>query len=98
MLTTAAGRAFIAYTSDATRATILKMLAGHPETRGSSLLDTRFVNALVEQTRERGYGSNFGEWTEEPKFGGYAVPICNSSGEAMVSLNVIFLTSAIKEA
>lgn len=98
MLTTAAGRAYIAYTSDAARETIMQMLASHPETNEAMARDPRFIKALVKQTRARGYASNFGEWAEEPKFGGYAVPICNANGEAMVSLNVIFLTSAMKEA
>lgn len=98
MLTTAAGRAYLAYTSEAARQTILNMLGNRPVPGNAAMRDSRFIKALIDQTRSQGYGSNFGEWDEEPKFGAYAVPICNTSGEAIVSLNVIFLTFALKEA
>src|SRR5690606_31900892 len=88
--------AYFAFASDAARETMLNMLRGRPELRGTPVLGAAAVQALIDETRERGYGSNFGEWSEEPKFGGYAVPIRNPGGEAMVSLNVIFLTSATK--
>lgn len=97
VLTTAAGRAYIAYASDAARSTILDMLRSRSESHASLYLDPKFVQALIEQTRSRGYAMNFGEWPEEPKFGAYAVPIRNASGEAMVSLNVVFLNSAVTQ-
>lgn len=96
VLTTAAGRAYFAYASAAARETMLTMLRSRHEMQGSPVLSAASIQALIDDTRARGYGSNFGEWSEEPKFGGYAVPIRNPGGEAMVALNVIFLTSAMK--
>ncbi len=96
MLTTSAGRAYLAFASAAARATILDMLKTRKDSESLLAHDSRFIKALLEQTRACGYASNFGEWNEEPKFGGYAMPIRKPNGEVMVSLNVIFLSTALK--
>lgn len=95
VLTTAAGRAYIAYASDAARNAILDMLKGRPELPAA--FDQRTARAMIEQVQRQGYAKNSGEWPEEPKFGAYAVPIRNTNGEAMVSLNVVFLKSAVTQ-
>ncbi|MDY0272452.1 MAG: IclR family transcriptional regulator C-terminal domain-containing protein [Advenella sp.] len=98
VLTTAAGRAYLAYASEASRETILNMLEGRSAlVTGTSLKNSEFIQTLLEQTRERGYALNQGEWEDEPKFSAFAMPICNENKEAIVSLNVVFLTSALKD-
>ncbi|MCK9506828.1 MAG: hypothetical protein M0Q54_00175 [Pigmentiphaga sp.] len=89
-------RAYLAFAPAAARATILDMLKARKDPESLLAHDSRFIQALLEQTRACGYASNFGEWNEEPKFGGYAMPIRKPNGEVMVSLNVIFLSTALK--
>jgi IclR family mhp operon transcriptional activator len=96
ILTTSAGRAYMAFASEETRATLLEMLRSRPGPHDMLVHDRTFIDSLIEQTCARGYGSNVGEWSEEPKFSAYAVPI-RHNGHALVSLNVIFLTRALKE-
>lgn len=96
MLTTAAGRAYLAFASSVTRTTILDMLKARKDSDSALAHDSRFIRSLLDQTRQAGYASNFGEWDEEPKFGGYAMPIRKPNGDVMVSLNVIFLSTALK--
>lgn len=95
LLTTAAGRAYFAFASEATRSTLLSMVRQQegPDALSLHLSDT-YIDRLVQQVRANGYASNFGEWTDEPKFSAYAAPICHH-GEAIICLNVVFLSSAL---
>ena len=95
MLTTAAGRAYFAFASEATRATLLAMMRQMeaPDALPPHLCDTH-IERLVQQVRHNGYATNFGEWTDEPKFSAYAAPISHH-GEAIICLNVVFLSSAL---
>lgn len=94
MLTTAAGRAYFAFASEATRATLLAMI--RQQTPPNSLSDLReaSIGRMVDQVRQCGYASNLGEWKDEPKFSAFAAPISHL-GEAAICLNVIFLSSAL---
>ncbi|KCB27712.1 transcriptional regulator, IclR family, C-terminal domain protein [Bordetella hinzii CA90 BAL1384] len=95
MFSTSAGRAYLAYASDAARETIVDMLRARVELAHE--LTAGNVRALTEQTRARGYAMNIGEWRDEPKFGAYAVPIRGVGGEAIVVLNVVFLNAAMTQ-
>jgi IclR family mhp operon transcriptional activator len=97
MLTTAAGRAYFAFASKAAQDTILDILRSKPASGPDLANNPQFIGGLIQQTRSRGYATNFGEWEEEPKFGGYGVPIRNAAGEAIASLNAIFLTAALTQ-
>lgn len=94
MLTTAAGRAYFAFASDATRATLLNMIRQQEATSSTALLDSHSITRMVDKVRQNGYASNLGEWQDEPKFSAYAAPISHQ-GEAMICLNVVFLSSAL---
>lgn len=89
MLTTAAGRAFFAFSSPATQATLLSMIRSETSTLGDAS-----IASMVEQTRAQGYASNMGEWQDEPKFSAYAAPISHQ-GEAVSCLNIVFLSTAL---
>ena len=94
MLTTAAGRAYFAYASDAARATLLSMLRSDAAASSHPLMSDAAIDQLLRQVRGCGYASNLGEWSVEPKFSAYAAPISHQ-GEAIVCLNVVFLSSAL---
>ena len=52
------------------------------------------VENILQRTRELGYATNQGEWTNEQKVGAIAVPI-RCSGEPIGSVNVVYLVKSI---
>lgn len=94
MLTTSAGRAYFAFASEATRATLLAMIRQDAPQTLPAHLNAAAIAAMVRRIRQCGYASNLGEWQDEPRFSAYAAPISHQ-GEAVVSLNVVFLSGAL---
>ncbi len=97
LLTTAAGRAYLAFTSDAERTALLDLLRQRDDRTGEWARNPDFVRNVVETTRERGYALNQGEWDEEPKFGGVAVPLRHGD-RLLACLNVIYLLRGVTDA
>lgn len=97
LLTTAAGRAYLAFTSEAERTALLDLLRQRDDRAGSWARDPDFVRNVVQTTRERGYALNLGEWDEEPKFGGVAVPL-RQGDRLLACLNVIYLSRGVTDA
>lgn len=94
MLTTAAGRAYFAFASEATRATLLDMIRSDSSQAPQLPLGESAIRKMLDDVRRCGYASNLGEWDVEPKFSAFAAPISHQ-GEALVCLNVVFLSSAL---
>lgn len=97
LLTTAAGRAYLAFAPAAEQAALLDLLRERQDRNGQLARDTHFVQNVITHTRERGYGVNQGEWEDEPKFGGVAVPL-RHQGRLLACLNVIFLSRGVADA
>lgn len=96
MLSTAAGRAYFSYVPEEERQTLLEMLKSRDDEQAAYAKDEKYVRSIIQQTRAQGYATNIGEWSVEPKFGGIAVPLRNKT-EVLGTLNVIFLSRAVKE-
>jgi IclR family mhp operon transcriptional activator len=96
MLSTAAGRAYFSNVSDDERQMLLSMLRNREDRHVAMANDPKFLGTMVKQTVSQGYAMNVGEWDDEPKFGGIAMPIY-ASGEVQAVLNIIFLNRAVKE-
>ena len=59
--------------------------------------DRRAVDAVIAETRERGYGFNNGEWTSASHFAAIAVPaLCG--GGWLAGLNMIFPKADVSQA
>lgn len=96
LLSTAAGRAYLAFAPPQEQEALLQMLRTRPEGSALPTPNERLVRTLIDQTRQRGYALNQGEWNEEPKFGGVAVPL--RWGERVIAcLNVIYLSRGVKD-
>ncbi|MDB5838149.1 MAG: hypothetical protein JWQ23_101 [Herminiimonas sp.] len=94
LLTTAAGRAYLAFCSDAERAILLESLKAKSD-RGMAGHEAGHITDIVNEVRSRGYATNLGEWEGEERFGAIAVPVCHE-GRAIACLNLIFLVRAHK--
>ncbi|MGO4328183.1 DNA-binding transcriptional regulator [Cupriavidus sp. 2TAF22] len=96
LLLTSAGRAYLAYCSEVQRENMLNMLrAGAGGAEQAALAnDAVFIRKLVERVRADGFSTNRGDWAEQRKIGGLAVPLRH--GERVLgSLNVVYLSAAI---
>jgi IclR family mhp operon transcriptional activator len=93
LLTTASGRAYLAFCPDEERRQLLQLLAGSPAT-AATVRNRPFVDRMVETVRAAGFATNDGEWAQEPKIAALAVPIFGP-GQVVGCLNVVFLRRAM---
>jgi IclR family transcriptional regulator, mhp operon transcriptional activator len=96
MLTTSAGRAFFSFSSTEEQETLLEIIQSGDEVDAALASDNGWIKQMLTQTRKRGFAVNRGDWGEEPKFGGVAVPIIHQ-GRVLASLNIIFLLRAVND-
>lgn len=96
MLNTSAGRAYFSFVGDEERNTLLEILRGHDDEQATLAKDDKYLDNIIQKTRAQGYAINQGEWRDEPKFGGIAVPL-RRHNEVLAVLNVIFLSKAVKQ-
>lgn len=92
VLSSAAGRAYLAFCPPRERATILGTLAAaeSPERRAAS--DLAAVAHMVRLTREQGFGASVGE--VDKRMSAIAVPI-HWSGRVLACLGMVFFTSSL---
>lgn len=92
MLTTALGRAYLAFAAPDRADLALASLAATSSPDGMLARDTRTVGRLIERTRKAGYATSVGEL--EAKIGAFALPI-RHAGEAVACINCVFFLSAM---
>jgi IclR family transcriptional regulator, mhp operon transcriptional activator len=93
LLTTASGRAYLAFCPDEERRQLLQVLAGSPAT-AAMVRNKPFIDRMIETARAAGFATNVSEWLQEPKIAALAVPIFGA-GQVMGCLNVVFLKRAM---
>ncbi len=93
LLTTAAGRAYLAFCPDAEREDLLAKLeaafGGLPESTGGRTA----LRKMLEKCRADGCACNFGEWETEQKFIAIAVPVFRGQRVAGC-INIVMLKHA----
>jgi IclR family mhp operon transcriptional activator len=89
LLSTAAGRAYLAFCPEEERLTLLSMLRERMDDEDGQVQWGKLAHVL-EETRSRGFAINAGEWLVEKKFGGIAVPV-RGSGKVLACINIIYL-------
>ncbi|WP_028311804.1 DNA-binding transcriptional regulator [Derxia gummosa] len=97
MLTTAAGRAYLAHCPEDMLASLLDFMAEQDDSQARLARDRRYVARLLELTRERGYAANDAEWDEQRKIGAIALPV-RHGGQVLGAVNVVFLARAFDTA
>ena len=94
LLMTAAGRAYLAFCGEEERQQLLGLLMAGQDEQSRLARSPGFVETHLARTRERGYASNEGEWTEQLKIGAIALPI-RRQGQVLGCINVVFLRKAL---
>lgn len=95
MLKTAHGRAYLAFCPIEERELILKALARSRDPDNVLARQTAPVRAMIEKTREMGFGSRNGE--TDPKTGSIAVPIVFED-RVLGCMGITFIASALTPA
>lgn len=96
ILRTAAGQAYFSFMTKTEQELILELLIEKNDAYSDLAKDREFINNVVNQTIQRGYGLNNGEWKDEPKFGAIAFPIIKDH-KVIACINCIYLLSAVKK-
>lgn len=96
MLTTAAGRAYVAFCTEQQRAELLSMLrsglGGEQQQRLAH--DEAYIRNLLARVRERGYALNQGDMDDARKTGAIAVPVWQD-GRVVAAINIVYLEKAV---
>ena len=95
ILCTAAGHAYFSYMTPTEQDLVLELLIDKDDEYSKLASNREYINQIVKETRQRGYGLNNGAWKDEPKFGAIAVPILKD-GKVIACINCIYLITAVK--
>ncbi len=93
LLTTAAGRAYLAFCSDEERELLLDMLRAKAGERGKAA-DEKGLRRSLDLARRCGYAVNNGDWKAVGDFGAMAVPVRDRM-RVIACVNVVFSRKAI---
>lgn len=94
MLTTASGRAYLAYCGEEQRQQILRLLVADGDGPAGLARNRAAVERVLAKVRQQGYASNEGEWEQERKVSALALPI-HHRGSILATINIVFLRKAM---
>lgn len=94
LLVTAAGRAYLAACDETERQALLDLLRRRDDEWGARARDAAYVDAVIAETRSRGYAYNDGEWAGQASFAAVAVPVL-AGRRVLASINLVFPKAAI---
>ena len=94
LLLTASGLTWLAFSPDSERQPIIDMLAGRPEEEYQLAREPKKLHAILERTRQNGYGANFQGWQLEQKIASIAVPV-RSQARVIGCLNLVYIAKAM---
>jgi len=95
MLRTAMGRAYLAFSRDEVRTTILRLIHDDPAP-SVRLTGSPFpIEEIIRQTREQGFGMNYREWKPDEKTAAIALPIMTEAHDVVACINIIVNTVGI---
>lgn len=95
MLTSAAGRAYLSFCSDAERSTIIDAIAISPFPDRRLAQTSGYIDRFITATLHKGYGVSMGDTWKW--LGSIAMPVRQPDGEVVACMNVVFFTSAFTE-
>lgn len=96
ILVTALGRAYLSACAEDQREALLALLSQRNDWIGERARDRQGIAQLLEETRQRGYSYNDGEWIRESHFAAIAVPV-RSGSRLVAALNMVFPKAAVQQ-
>jgi IclR family mhp operon transcriptional activator len=90
------GRAYLAFSSNVVRERTLDLIAARYELGEVPLMSLSTFRQILAKTQEDGYGSNFGDWTDDKKVAAIAVPVRGERNTVVACVNVVAITRATK--
>ena len=98
LLTTAVGRAYLAWAPEDEQETLLSLIAQSDDELMRTLArDRRRVRRMLADTRRRGYSVNWGEWSVYPHISAAGIPLM-SAGRLVGAMTLGFPNKAISQA
>ncbi|MCR4160260.1 DNA-binding transcriptional regulator [Kerstersia gyiorum] len=94
ILFTAAGRAYLSACAAPERDEILHLLQQGSDAQARMARDPQLVAALLQKTREQGFGSNDGDWHEQARMSAIALPVRHGQ-RVLGCINIIFTKKAM---
>lgn len=94
LLLTASGLTWLAFAPEHERSPIVEMLAARPEAEYQLAREPEKLAAILERTRQNGYGENFRGWQQEEKIASIAVPIRRQL-RVIGCLNLVYMAQAM---
>ncbi|HIG9056696.1 TPA: DNA-binding transcriptional regulator [Klebsiella michiganensis] len=94
LLLTASGLTWLAFAPEHERSPIVEMLAARPEAEYQLAREPEKLAAILERTRQNGYGENFRGWQQEEKIASIAVPIRRQQ-RVIGCLNLVYMAKAM---
>ncbi|MBN9478250.1 MAG: hypothetical protein ABS43_26405 [Bordetella sp. SCN 67-23] len=96
MLTSAIGRAWLAYCSDEEREATLSLLRERGDAIGAVARDKAYVGRVLRETRRRGHAVNKGELVNEESVAAIAFPI-RLRGHAIGAINLVLQRNVVPD-
>ncbi|MES2412859.1 MAG: DNA-binding transcriptional regulator [Pseudomonadota bacterium] len=94
LLSTAVGRAYLAFCDSAESGAILEIIRARSDRQGEEARDIRTVRKLLDETRAAGYAFNEGAWIDDGRFNAIAVPLLYGK-RVLGCINIIFSKRSI---
>jgi IclR family mhp operon transcriptional activator len=97
VLSTAVGRAYLAFCPEDECAALLEMLRARQDRHGELARDLRSVRTMLDATRAAGHAFNEGAWIDAGRFNAIAVPVFHGK-RVLACINIIFSKRSITAA
>jgi IclR family transcriptional regulator, mhp operon transcriptional activator len=96
ILFSAIGRAWLAWCTEEERNATLTLLKNRNDHIGEVARDSTYVQHILQETRERGYALNCGEWSAEANVTGIGFPIFMNN-RAIAAINMVLQSNLISQ-
>jgi len=95
MLSTSMGRAYLAFCQPKARENTLDLIAMKYAAGEVPAMSLATFRQILLRTEKDGYGSNYGEWSDDKKVSAIAIPVHKRSA-VVACINVVAITRALK--
>jgi IclR family transcriptional regulator, mhp operon transcriptional activator len=95
MLRTAMGRAYLAFSRPEVREAALRLIQNDPDPAAWETGSGFDAEAVIERTRQQGFGLNYREWKPEERTAAIALPIMTRTHHVAACINIIVNTAGM---